>query len=281
MTLVEPVGGGSFAAWASSSATRPAGRLYSAARTATRRERRHRLVAQRLVHELRAPPSTSRSTPASCPSRQRLRQRLRGDAASACRAHAIHSAPARTDSIAARAPRRPRPGSAARLGARCLLHALDELAGLGRVERAGRVVDEHARRAESASCCAARAAPPSRLSARGCARARPRALPARGSRPQPREGWRGRSVGRMRKTSMPLPAAVAAEAAHEVPRHGAPADEKPAAERHPERRRAARGSSGCAPRGSPPRAARRYRSSRRPTPRGRRSPPCPARRQAS
>ena len=119
-----------------------------------RRERRHRLVAERLVHELRPAPEHVEVDPRVVPEAgERLRQRLRRDAMERERDRVERA----RDALRAGAHRLDRSCERDAAGALAvepdrqpagLLHALDELAGLGRMERTGRVVDEDARSAE-------------------------------------------------------------------------------------------------------------------------------------
>ena len=164
------------------------------------RQRRHRLVAERDVDELGAAPESIEVDAGVQPDAgERLRERLGGDA--------VERERDRVDRD--RDPLRPRahgldrgreadaPGALAveadRQAAR-LAHALDELAGLRRVERAGRVVDQDPRGAELGQLVRAlERARPARRSGPGCGRARRRA-PSR--RPESRRRPHGDSRGR-------------------------------------------------------------------------------------
>ncbi len=128
-------------------------------------------------------------------------------------------------------------GQAARL-----LDALDELARLGRVQRAGRVVDQDARRAELGEAVRA-------LEQHLRLTRRPGAVHEADRELLARVADRVRSLAQVRQVvdrvvdAEDVDAAARRgrhEAADEIPRDGTPAHEEPAAKRHAERRLAAR-----------------------------------------
>ena len=141
--------------WTSSAAIRPAGRLCSAARVAIRGgERRHRLVADVLVDEVGGPPErVDVDAGRQAEAVERVGDRLAGRAVEDERDRVdrggdqVGAGPGGLDrgrergaagALAVEADRQPA----------CVADRLDELAHAVRLERAGRVVEEHARGAE-------------------------------------------------------------------------------------------------------------------------------------
>ena len=215
---------------ASIPATRPAGRRYSAARTATRGASGvtgSSPMCWSTISE--ASQSAATSTPVSRPRPvERLRERLAGDA--------VHRERDRIDGArrevgarrgSPRAPRtsrcRPRPGSRRRRGAR----SPRRRAGRARRRRAARASRSgrgrrRAPRRARAACAPARRACRPRPRRRGCRRARPRtrARPRRSPRP-PRARFETSFSGSWRrKTSIPFSAADGDEAPANSPPTG-------------------------------------------------------------
>ena len=212
------------------------------------RERRHRLVPQRDVHELRAAPESIEVDAGVQPDPgERLRQRLGGDAVERERDRVerdgdplgpgAHGLDRRREADAAGALAVEADGQAARLA-----HALDKLAGLRRVERAGGVVDQHPRGAQLGQLVRA-------LEQHVGLAGRARAVHETDGELLPGVPDR---VGGLTEVREVVERVVEAEdvdaatrgardeAAHEVGRDRPRADEEAAAQRHAERRRAAR-----------------------------------------
>ena len=170
----------------------------------SRRNGRNRILAERLVDELGGlPEEVERDAGVDVDLRQVLRDRLRRGPVERDRERierardAVRPGPRGLDRRGERGAAGALRVQADRQAAR-LADALDQLADAARGERAGRIVDEHARRAELAQVIRrARAGRRRRPRGRGCARARSRApCPTPGSPRPPPSGSRGRSADR-------------------------------------------------------------------------------------